>query len=145
CTAREGLRRCASALVASNQASLLQPSAESVTDFVASQIMISPSDDDGAATPTTPARRLPSGLKATFLTDFASLRVRTSRPLAASHNFTVLSSDAVARRLPSGLKATPMTACVCPLRVLTSWPLSASHNFTVLSAEAVAKRLLSGL
>src|SRR5262245_894877 len=117
--AREGLRRCGSALVASSQARLLQPWAESVSDFEASQITM--------VSPHWQARRLPSGLKATLWTP-GTLRVRTSWPLGTSHSFTSLVSPegpkllllAVARRLPSGLKDRLATPDRCPLRVRTS-------------------------
>ena len=88
---------------------------------------------------------LPSGLKHTLLTALlCPLRVRASRPVAASHTFTVLSPLAEARRLPSGLKHTLKTAPLCPLRVKVSCPVAACHSFTVPSALAEARCLPSG-
>jgi hypothetical protein len=59
--------------------------------------------------------RLPSGLKAAPRTaPVCPLTVRSSRPVSASHTFTVWSCEALARRLPSGLEATLRTPSRVP-------------------------------
>src|SRR5262249_53933759 len=67
--------------------------------------------------PVALARRWPSGLKATLVTQFAwPLRLRVSRPVCASHTFTVPSLLPLARRRPSVLKATLVTPPTWPGR-----------------------------
>ena len=62
------------------------------------------------------------------------MSVRNSRPLAASHSFSVLSSlpetiDAPVRRECDGRHRSVR----CPVSVRSGRPLAASHSFTVLS------------
>ena len=71
--------------------------------------------------------------------------MRSSRPAAASHTFTVWSRLAEASRAPSGLNATTLTELVCPFRVWSSRPEAVSHSFTVWSRLADARRDPSGL
>src|ERR1700722_13247535 len=101
------------------------------------------------------AMRLPSGLKATLVTQVVCpLKVSGSLPDATSHTFTAPSFNADARRLPSRLKQTLSTSRVCALRVRTGGFRSIrspagrrlrSHTRTVLSSADEANRLPSGL
>src|SRR5262249_51716700 len=112
-------------------------------------------------------RRLPSGLKATFLTtSVCPLRVRSSCPVVTSQSFKLPEAKLplarlrglpgtpppTASRLPSGLKARQKTKSVGPLKLASSLPLSVFHIWTVLSGlskgklhSAVARSLPSGL
>ena len=60
-------------------------------------------------------------------------KVASQRPLAMSHNRTVLSSDPDTTRRPSPLQDTLKTAAVWPCKVASQRPLAMSHNRTVLS------------
>src|SRR5215471_12169615 len=68
-----------------------------------------------------------------FLPRLPSTRVCTSRPLAASHTFDVLSQLPDSSRLPSGENETDHTKSECPSKVRISWPVAASHILRVLS------------
>ena len=60
------------------------------------------------------------------------LSSRSTRPLAASHSRTVLSSEQDARIFPSGDQATPLTMPPCPSRIRICRPVAASHRHTSL-------------
>ena len=66
------------------------------------------------------ASRLPSGEKATMLTQFLPRSVFTSAPDAMSQSLTVVSSDPDASCLPSGEKTTSWTMELCPSSSFTS-------------------------
>ena len=65
-------------------------------------------------------------------------------PVLESHNFTVLSHEAVAIFFPSVEYAQQLTIYLCPSKVYKQFPVLESHNFTVLSYEAVAIFIPSG-
>lgn len=75
----------------------------------------------------------PRGLNATPKTISVCFSVLSNFPLAASHNFTVLSPLADASISPDGSNATQNISCWCLLRVRSSVPLAASHSLTELS------------
>src|SRR5262245_46627506 len=89
--------------------------------------------------------RVPSGLNATLRTRCPGLRVRTSRPVLASHTLSALSRLPEARSRPSGLKATQVTASVCPLRDSTSRASAGAQILTVSSSLPEARSLPSRL
>ncbi len=70
----------------------------------------------------------------------------TGRPVAVSHNRTVLSTLPEAMRVPSGLNATlSHRVVVAAIGSPIGCPVAASHNRTVLSAPPEAIRVPSGL
>src|SRR5215813_4980807 len=89
----------------------------------------------------TREHREPSGENATVLSVYwtAASKVRTSWPVAASHNFIVLwkffprsrSRCPESTRAPSGENATERTSPEYQSTVRMSRPVAASHNFIV--------------
>ena len=84
------------------------------------------------------------GVKQTKFDDFlCPLNVSKNLP-SKSHNFEVLSNEAVAIPSPVRLKQTFLTNLLCTVNVTKHLPCK-SHNFAVLSNEAVAIASLVGL
>jgi hypothetical protein len=94
------------------------------------------------------SNRLPSGLKATMSVDSpppAASRVRSLRPVRASHSTTFWSQPAEASHFPSGLNVRPRTQfSPWPRRVSSCSPLAVSKTRTAPSWLAEASRLPSG-
>ena len=95
---------------------------------------------------TPPARILPSGLKATEITQpYPPPGIAVHLPVATSQSLVVESKLPVASVLPSGWNATDTTAFVWPAKTVCSLPVATSQMRHVLSWLPVAMRLPSGL
>ena len=75
---------------------------------------------------------LPSGEKATELTQNVCPESVVEDPVATSHSLTVLSPDPDATVPPSREKATELTPSVCPESVVED-PVATSHSLMVPS------------
>ena len=71
-------------------------------------------------------------------------KVRRHSPLAAGHNFAVLSSEAVSTCWPSGKHAARCKTSLWPSKVRRHSQLAARHSFAVMSSEAVSTCWPSG-
>src|SRR5215813_2922348 len=87
------------------------------------------------------ATGMPAGV---FLPRLPSIRECTSRPVATSHSFDVLSQLPDNTRYPSGENATDQIRSVCPSNVRMSWPVAASHILIIVSPPPDRIRAPSG-